>query len=289
MRCSRDSKNSKERRKLNLNRESSLRDLSFEQKRDAVIFGPIGLHTLRADTRIIRREGWYQILTPSSRNPHMNEIVYSTADNEDHARTIVRTTIEEYKTFQVPFKWCVGPWTKPENFDTILSSFGFSHLNVRGLIVDPKESNLKYSTDITVEEVSHFNLQDYLATFLAGWGVSATGWEEHVQALQAELAARTRTVRYFLARYHGMPVGTARFIYREEGFIRTAYLTGGNVLKEFRGRGIYRALLQHRFQMLTAQGIKLATTQASEQTTAPILEKLGFESVYKAKVFLVTV
>lgn len=107
--------------------------------------------------------------------------------------------------------------------------------------------------------------------------------------LQSEIGARLRNVRYFLARYHGMPVGTARFSYKRDGLIPSAYLTGGNVIAPFRGRGVYRALIQNRLDRLREEGIRLATTQASEQATAPILEKLGFEKVYKAKVFLVNV
>ena len=42
-------------------------------------------------------------------------------------------------------------------------------------------------------------------------------------------------------------------------------------------KGVYRALLDARLTRAARLGITLATTQAREATSAPILEALGFE------------
>jgi hypothetical protein len=63
------------------------------------------------------------------------------------------------------------------------------------------------------------------------------------------------------------------------------YLVGGNVLEPYRGRGIYRALIDVRLRDIAARGFTLATTQAREATSAPILERLGFETLYRGRVY----
>jgi hypothetical protein len=42
---------------------------------------------------------------------------------------------------------------------------------------------------------------------------------------------------------------------------------------------VYRALLATRLALSSAAGFELAVTQAREESSAPILERLGFESL----------
>ena len=84
-----------------------------------------------------------------------------------------------------------------------------------------------------------------------------------------------------MARVDGAIVGTAGFVVKPQ----SAYLVGGNVLPRYRGRGLYRALVDHRIERIRAMGIRLATTQARESTSAPILEALGFETVYRSRMY----
>lgn len=52
-------------------------------------------------------------------------------------------------------------------------------------------------------------------------------------------------------------------------------LWGGSTLAEWRGRGIYRALIAHRAQVAIERGIKYLQVDATEDSR-PILERLGF-------------
>ena len=58
-----------------------------------------------------------------------------------------------------------------------------------------------------------------------------------------------------------------------------AGLIGAVVLPEFRGRGVYRALIGARARDTLAGGRTLLTCQARAQTSAPILLGLGFHEV----------
>jgi GNAT superfamily N-acetyltransferase len=54
-----------------------------------------------------------------------------------------------------------------------------------------------------------------------------------------------------------------------------ASLWGGGTVPEWRGRGIYRAMVSYRTRLATARGYRYLRTDALP-TSRPILEKLGF-------------
>ncbi|WP_434450753.1 GNAT family N-acetyltransferase [Lentzea sp. E54] len=57
-----------------------------------------------------------------------------------------------------------------------------------------------------------------------------------------------------------------------------AGLWGGGTLPEWRGKGIYRALVAHRARLAVERGIKYLQVDATEDSR-PILERLGFVAV----------
>jgi GNAT superfamily N-acetyltransferase len=62
-------------------------------------------------------------------------------------------------------------------------------------------------------------------------------------------------------------------------------LFGGSVLPEARGRGVYRALVQARWEAAVARGTPALTVQASRMSR-PICERLGFVFVAPVRVFV---
>ena len=55
-----------------------------------------------------------------------------------------------------------------------------------------------------------------------------------------------------------------------------ARLWGGGVLEEYRGRGVYRALVAERLAYAIENGATMALTQGRVSTSSPILRRLGF-------------
>lgn len=78
----------------------------------------------------------------------------------------------------------------------------------------------------------------------------------------------------YLGLIDGEPVGRATGTFSEYGVT----LFGGAVLPEFRGRGVYKALVHARLRDAAERGSPVAVTQAG-QMSRPILEKLGFREV----------
>ena len=60
---------------------------------------------------------------------------------------------------------------------------------------------------------------------------------------------------------------------------RSGYLLGSSVVPEFRGRGVYRALVAARVAALREMRRPLVTIHALSHSSAPICTRLGFESV----------
>jgi len=67
---------------------------------------------------------------------------------------------------------------------------------------------------------------------------------------------------------------------REMADLRTAFATlwGGSTLKEWRGRGIYKALVAYRARLAVARGYSHLEVDASDDSR-PILQRLGFVPV----------
>jgi predicted GNAT family acetyltransferase len=85
----------------------------------------------------------------------------------------------------------------------------------------------------------------------------------------------------YLATFKGEAVGTASYFLKD----KSGYLMGGNILKSFRGHGFYKALVFHRLFDMKNRGRSWAISAARENTSAPILEKLGFKTAFRSSVF----
>lgn len=246
-------------------------------KIEEVALAPIGCAILSRDTQVIERAGWYQTITPSTGTTQGNEVVWSQIAAGDVER-VVDETIAQYAVHRVPFRWCVNPLTEPSSVGATLEARGFTSHIGRGMAIEPRRW-VPREAAVTVEKVSEANLADYYDAWSRGWETTSPDpdeWcAEHARALA------TGRFHFYLARVDGQAAGTAGFVTKP----RCAYLVGGNVLPQFRGNGVYRALLDVRFAELRTRGVELAVTHAREATSAPILEKLGFENLFRAFIY----
>lgn len=239
---------------------------------------PLGSMLPAADMRVIERDGWYQVITPSTGSTQGNEVLYSRVPEAD-AERVVRETIAEYAALGLPFKWCVGPLTEPADFGAVLDRLGFGSWAMRGMAVEPQRWVPAPRADVTIERVTP-------ATFDEFYRAHVTAWSAEVHEAPSWRASMLRALEggrhhLYIARVAGEPVGTAGMVTKQ----RSVYLIGGNVLEPYRGRRIYRALIDERLRHAAELGYTLATTQAREATSAPILEHLGFETLYRSRVY----
>ncbi|GAA2734242.1 GNAT family N-acetyltransferase [Actinocorallia aurantiaca] len=94
--------------------------------------------------------------------------------------------------------------------------------------------------------------------------------------LAGNLAANPDRLAVFTAESAGRVVAAGWMGLREDGVF--ASLWGGSTLEEWRGRGVYRALVAARAGLAAELGYRYLQVDASEDSR-PILERLGFEAV----------
>jgi hypothetical protein len=250
---------------------------------DEVRSAPLNLAPLELGFEIIQRPGWYQTVSEKFPVASANEVVHSELADGEVENKIDRT-MEQYAAIKAPFKWCVTPWTKPTHMAELLKAKGFGEWSCRGMYLRLDQMNSSVSNGVTVERLSEPNLEEFIDTSFAGWNKKLPTAEQRVRLrgiLKYNLEKRRDEVFDFLARLDGVPVGTGGFILKQ----RCAYFVAANVLNEYRGRGIYRSLLSARASAVRDLGLNLVVTHARENTSAPILEKLGFQTAYKYRIF----
>lgn len=248
---------------------------------EETFLAPVGCALMARDTRIVERDGWYQVITPSSGSVSGNEVVLSRVAAGD-ADAVVRATIATYAAAGVPFRWSVGPLTEPAGFGATLEAHGFRASEGRGMAIAPEDwTATARPAEVTVERTTPETIDDFLAASDAGWERNvpvadpASRRDDHVRTLA------TGRFCMFVARRGGAIAGSAGFVTKA----RSAYLVGGVVLAEHRRAGVYRALLDERLRCIAGLDLPLATTMARESTSAPILERLGFETVFRSRMY----
>lgn len=260
-------------------RESHPRDrlgaLTIPQAKVRAIEAPLTGVMRRRDTRIIARPGWFQVVTPSSSSTMHNEVTLSRVAREDAERTIDEV-MATYGELGVPTKWCVGEWTEPTDFGDRLARRGFASWSARGMAIATSSDLDPDSRKII--EIDDRRLDAYVDATLRGWSIPLAEREAERDAHWRELSADDRKAFFFAAVEGKAIVGTAAVILRGD----YGYLLATQVAAEFRGRGFYRALVAERLRLLRERGITLAVTQAREKTSAPILEKLGFVTLFRS-------
>lgn len=249
---------------------------SREQLLREVVESPRRAFLPLSGTKVIERPGWLQLITPSIPRGGFNDVAYSNL-RDDEADAIIDRTIAEYVTLGLEFRWFVGPDSGPADLADRLERRGLVRHEVSGMARRIERSGARLEASIAVEHVDAVTEPEFSRVTAAGWKMdeAALGaYHRHV------LSRPTRGHHLFLAHLGGEPAGTASYVANA----RSAYLMGGVVLPAMRGRGVYRALVGARLAHARGLGISLATCQAGRMS-APILERLGFETVCKFLVF----
>lgn len=223
------------------------------------------------DSVIVDLSDWHQVTTPSFASGGLNGIArcrLAEAELEDR----IDRAIAGYAGIR--WRWTVGANDTPGLAER-LRRRGLAERSVIGLW---RANDLSVSDGAeSVEATSDDDVAAFSAVMAEGWSAPLAP----LLAYNARLATTPLKQRLFLARVNGEPAGSAGLAIVE----RSVYLIGAVVLPRFRGRGVYRALLNARFSLARSLGKAIVTCQANPQTSGPILRALGFQSVGTFPVF----
>jgi hypothetical protein len=145
------------------------------------------------------------------------------------------------------------------------------------MTIDPR-AGLEAVSGVRVEEVDEGALETYCDVIARGWELDRAAELSRHRAL---FCRPERRHRMFLGLVGGEAVAAAGLVMHP----RSGYLLGAVVLPGMRGRGLYRALVGARLRATAEAGLTLATSMAREATSAPILERLGFETACRFRMF----
>jgi GNAT superfamily N-acetyltransferase len=223
------------------------------------------------DLRMIERPGWIQIVTPSIKSGGLNEVAFSALDEADADR-VIDATIAEYRELGLKFRWNVGPGSAPADLGARLERRGLEASWGRGMARSTTDLPGEVDPAIVVEAIEEASVGAFSRVMAEGWAIELAPIAAANRLIVASAASRQRM---FLARWGEAPAAVASYV----ALPRSAHMRAGVVLPRFRGRGLYRALVQARLADARARGIALATSHAREVTSAPILERLGFATI----------
>jgi len=265
-----------------------MRDESDDAVLREILEGPRRALVALPDLRRIERPGWFQIVTPSFRDGGFNGVECSSL-GEAEADAIIDATLAQYRDLGLKFRWSVLPESTPKDLGARLERRGLTKSMARAMFARTSAADVSFDAetgpihpDVAVEEVDESTVDTFTRLMAIGWNVEAGPLEKAHRIIFSE---PHRKQRLFLARYRGHEAAVASYVICEPTPNSSsappsgsAYLLGGLVLPEFRGRGLYRALVSARLRDVRARGVLLVTTQARETTSAPILERMGFRT-----------
>ncbi len=203
-----------------------------------------------------------------------NFVLYSRFADE-YTDKVINDQISFYRGRNLPFEWKVFQHDSPPDLRESLVLQGFQPrdrevimvMNVReaqSRLIRPVHADVRRVTD----SAQLSTLSDLLS---AAYGVDF-GYLERL--LAEDLEQRPFYSSIFLAYLDDEPAGAGWILFPAHS--QFASLWGGTVLSDFRGRGLYRALLSVRLQEAIRRGYGLLTVEAP-RSCRQLVEKLGFQ------------
>lgn len=225
----------------------------------------------------IERTGWLQCLLPGASSVYQNTIYLSVfPDGTPSAQidAMVEAAIDEYRRRGLAFRWVLGPWTRPTDLRERLEARGLRlgrmvHGMTRALV--PGEAIPE--SRVVVEQVKTGEEAEWARTYDEAWGLPVNLGPERLSSVARSIAGGVRS--FHLARLEGVPAGVG-IADRLRGSL---YLHGSAVLSAFRGRGVFRALVENQCVAAVAGGRGMLTVYAFDDTSFPLLKRMGFEPV----------
>ncbi|MEU6117462.1 GNAT family N-acetyltransferase [Streptomyces sp. NPDC047117] len=248
-----------------MNHESVLAEYDRRMRRDARPDGP-GARVERVDG-VVRQtagsaDGWNGVL--------WSDLTTATVD------AAITTQIAHFTALGRAFEWKLHAHDRPACLAERLRAAGFVPEDEETLMV-AETAALPTAVDlpdgIRLEEVTGPAGVDLMVAVHEQ--VFGPGARFATQLLD-RLAEAPETVAAVVAMAGDTPVSAARAELPPD--VPFASLWGGGTLPEWRGRGLYRALIAHRVRIAAARGHRYLQVDASDQSR-PILQRLGFAAL----------
>jgi GNAT superfamily N-acetyltransferase len=193
---------------------------------------------------------------------------------EANADSTIRALRDFYGARGLPFGGLVGPSSTPQDLTARLAAAGITKQSeMAGMALRDLSVNVPQEPDVTVREANEGDDDVLCDIFTAGFGLPEEVSRIFLAAMRS--GAGPHRQRLYLASLDGMTtlVAAAASVYLAGTPI--LMLGGAATLPEYRGRGLYRALLARRLADARDDGMEAAVIQAVRTTSAPICRRIG--------------
>jgi GNAT superfamily N-acetyltransferase len=202
-------------------------------------------------------------------------VIYSslTVDNADE---VIRSEVAYFESIGHNFEWKVYDHDRPPDLRQRLQTFGFEIGDLEAVMVldiDQAPSALLRPVTHDVRQISDpTQIEDIVSVQRQIWpDEEFTGWL--ADELRGSLQENPEHFSIYAAYVDDQPVSSAWITFHPGS--QFAGLWGGATLPDYRGRGIYTALVAARLQEACRRGVRFLTIDASPMSR-PIVQKHGF-------------
>jgi GNAT superfamily N-acetyltransferase len=212
--------------------------------------------------------------TPKASHPIGNLVGVSTLTEETADTVIVQVQNFFAKRNQV-VGWWLNPSSTPGDLVIRLEAAGFSKVvEQAGQVLTNVEREIKVNPAVTVRQATQDDRADLIRLYATAYPLP-----EEMAAVITDVLPLAAGGRHYLAFLDGVerPVSVASMFPFPNSTI--AVMQGAATLSQYRGNGVYTALMAKRLADARAMGMEAAVLQADRTTSAPICANLGFEEV----------
>ena len=222
----------------------------------------------------MRREVAGSVVRQISLHDRQSCVIYSRLD-ETTAESAISEQIACFRKLGHSFEWKVFSHDSPPDLKERLLARGFELEETEAILALDLEAMPEVLLRPTQHDIQRVTkpeeLKGVAAIRQATWGEDTTG---HHQRLVRELQEQPDRTQIYIAYAGGSPVSSGRLNLDPNSSF--ASLWGGTTLKEFRGRGLYTALVAIRARAAREYGVRFLTVDARPMSR-PILERIGFQ------------
>lgn len=230
-------------------------------------------------------------LPPWATRVEREEVIYTRSDRPLQALNMVvkvraqgaalEGVVEEVSAAHagVPSRWLLSASSRSAELEGLLAEHGYAEEHQHfAYAVDPRRWQPRAREDLVVEAVADARgIREVISVAARAFGdPDVDPGEDRVADELAGVTGPAPRTHRFLARdsVSGAPLSGGGMNWFPE--LRVGFLWGGGTVPEGRGRGAYRAVVDARVARAAALGAGLVGVYARVDTSAPILEALGF-------------
>jgi GNAT superfamily N-acetyltransferase len=231
----------------------------------------------RPDSIVVDNSHWFQVITPSSALVPLNGIYRSIIDS-DGADSVIESAIQNFAKYKCSFRWIVTGSTRPTDLSNRLERHGFKRDHEALGLAASTTDLLSLAVAANVVSLTEDKPDEWVDAAVAGWGSPETYRASLCEDVLRVVREGSEMLQYFAAVVDEKVVGTGALRICS----RSGHLLGSSVRPEYRGRGVYKSLVVSRARVAHDLGLQLVTTHGIQNTSAPILKRIGFREYSKA-------